>query len=327
MLDRPCHRQLTLFDEPDEPLDSEEGVQKDGIDPTRADIKDGLDELFAIAGKYRSGNEYMKLLNFVKGFRFYSPFNAMLIHTQRPGAKYVATPKRWSERYGYNVKVSATPITILRPMGPVMFVFDVTDVEPGPWARPLPPEVVNPFDIRRGTIGNELDLTIANAKRDGISISDHQAGSQLAGSIRRAPNPGTLNAVKSKRPDLTYETVPKRYEMLLSTHLSKEARYATLVHELGHLYCGHLGTPDPKWWPNRSGRSRVAEEFEAESVSYLVCGRLGIETTSDEYLSGYLQAAKGEVPEISVDTILRAVTLIEKMGKDYLPLRPKKKAQ
>jgi hypothetical protein len=34
--------------------------------------------------------------------------------------------------------------------------------------------------------------------------------------------------------------------------------------------------------------SQVVREFEAESASYLVCARLGIDTASDEYLIGYV---------------------------------------
>lgn len=327
MLRKPCERQLSLFDEPIEESGKEElSVEEDSPEITVDEVKDGLDELFTLAGQYRSGDEYLRLMKFVRGFRFYSPFNAMLIYTQRPGATYVATPKRWRERYGYNVKTSATPITILRPMGPVMFVFDVSDVEPGKNARPLPAAVQDPFGVYKGAIGSELDLTIANAKRDGVEISDHLAGSQLAGSIRPSGGAGTVKAVKTAKPDIKYETLPRRYEMLLSTHLSKEARYATLVHELGHLYCGHLGSPNEKWWPNRRTLSRSAEEFEAESVSYLVCGRLGIATGADEYLAGYLQEAKGKVPEISFDTVLRSVTLIQKMGQGYLSLRKAKES-
>ena len=66
------------------------------------------------------------------------------------------------------------------------------------------------------------------------------------------------------------------------------SRYATLVHELGHLYCGHLGTPHDRWWPDRRGLTQQVEEFEAESVAYLVCHRVGILPTSDQYLSGHL---------------------------------------
>ena len=55
--------------------------------------------------------------------------NAMLIHIQMKGAKYVATATRWNRDYGRRIKVGARPIVILQPMGPVMFVFDVTDTD------------------------------------------------------------------------------------------------------------------------------------------------------------------------------------------------------
>lgn len=270
----PCHRQLTLFDEPEDEQDPEaSSTGTESTEPSLGEVKDGLDELFALAGRYRDGKEYMKLLGFVRGFRFYSRFNAMLIYTQRPGATYVATPKRWLERYGYHIKTSATPITILRPMGPVMFVFDISDIEPGPFARQLPAQISDPFAIQHGKVGQQLDLTIENALRDGVDISDHLAGSQLAGSIRQSGTAQTLKAVRSRKPEITYETVPRRYEMLLSTHLSKEARYATLVHELGHLYCGHIGSPNAKWWPDRRGLSRVVEGLKlSPSATWFVDG-------------------------------------------------------
>ena len=62
----------------------------------------------------------------------YSPFNAMLIHTQMPGARFVATPKRWGQHYKRTIHPGARPITILQPKGPVLFVFDVSDTTPLP---------------------------------------------------------------------------------------------------------------------------------------------------------------------------------------------------
>ena len=108
--------------------------------------------------------------------------------------------------------------------------------------------------------------------------------------------------------------------MLISTNLSKEGKYATLTHELGHLYCGHLGSPNEKWWPDRQRLTRRSEEFEAESVSHMICGRLGIVDKADAYLSGYFDE-NGKVPPISIDCIFKAAHLIERMGRDHLPLR------
>ena len=86
-----------------------------------------LDELFTLARKYNSSDAYLELMRFVGRFRFYSPFNAMLIYTQMPGARFVCTARRWRRDYHREIKIGARPIVILQPMGPILFVFDVSD--------------------------------------------------------------------------------------------------------------------------------------------------------------------------------------------------------
>lgn len=282
--------------------------------------KRALDELFSHAGRYRSSKEYDELMAFLRLFRSYAPFNAMLLHTQMPGARYVAPAHRWRSQYGRRVKPNARPLVILQPMGPVMFVFDVSDTEPMDGAPALPPEVERPFEVYGRKIGSELGWTIENAKRDGIRVYDQQAGSQSAGSIRTTAGGSTLQVQVRERPEPQFITVPLRYQLLLNADHETEARYATLVHELAHLYCGHLGTPNPRWWPDRRGLSTDIEEFEAESVCHLVCRRLGILTRSDQYLSGYLDA-HDEIPPISLDRVLVAARMIEEMGMNRLPPR------
>ena len=90
------------------------------------------------------------------------------------------------------------------------------------------------------------------------------------------------------------------------------------------MYCGHLGTPNEKWWPNRVNLEIKAREFEAESVCYLVCARTQIDNPSHEYLSGYLEK-QADVPIISLDSIMKAVGLIEEMGDGGLKPRKEKK--
>lgn len=94
----------------------------------------------------------------------------------------------------------------------------------------------------------------------------------------------------------------------------------TLVHELAHLYCGHLGTPNENWWRNRTGLPEAVCEFEAESVCYLVCGRAGIDNPSDKYLAEYLKQNQ-LVPDISLECVMAAAGLIEKMGSERLKPR------
>jgi hypothetical protein len=279
-----------------------------------------LDQLFRLTQRYSSTENYADLLSFMRRFRFYAPYNAMLVHIQMPGARYVAAPHRWLDKYRHRIKAGARPLVILQPMGPVMFVFDVSDTEPLPGAACLPREVVAPFEITSGSIGDQLERTIENAKRDGVRVSAQSAGSQRAGKIGTANSSASQEVVARLAPQRETLDVPVRYEMLLSSSLSREARYATLVHELAHLYCGHLGTPNDFWWRDRRGLIEAVREFEAESVCYLVCGRAGIDNPSDKYLAAYLSKYQ-QVPDISLESVMAAAGLIEKMGSGRLKPR------
>jgi hypothetical protein len=72
-----------------------------------------LDELFTLARKYNSSDACLELMRFVGRFRFYSPFSAMLICTQMPGAQFVCIAHRWRRDYHREIKIDARPIVIL----------------------------------------------------------------------------------------------------------------------------------------------------------------------------------------------------------------------
>ena len=178
-------------------------------------------------------------------------------------------------------------------------------------------------------LNNELELVIENAKRDGIRITTTSDGSQSAGLIRwaRIIQPvGSQNVLsgyqKNRKP--LFAPVTVKYEMLVNANgQSPEAQYATIAHELAHLYCGHLGSPDIKLWPDRQNLDHVAEEFEAESVSFLVCQRHGIQTTSPEYLSQYADG-HDDIPSISMESVMKAAGLIETMSRERMKVRKQK---
>ena len=288
--------------------------------------KRALDELFSLASKYRTSKAYRELVEFIVRFRSYSPFNAMLVYLQMQGAQFVAPASRWLRTYRRHIKPDARPLIILQPMGPVMFVFDVSETEPAKDAPPLPPEVEKPFAVRNGHIGKDLELFIDNAKRDGIRITERVEGSQSAGSIYYlAENMRESQLFQSgldKDRNPVYIAVPVKYDLVINIGLDREARYATIVHELAHLYCGHLGTPNDKWWPNRRGLSRDIAEFEAESVTYMICIRSGIDNPSEQYLSGYFGEYE-QVPSISLERVMKAAGLIESMSRKRMkPRKP-----
>ena len=73
-----------------------------------------------------------------------------------------------------------------------MFVFDVSDTEPLPDAKPLPRHVTDPFAKHGpGWVDGELEWTVENAKRDGVRIAERDGGSQSAGQIS-VVEPGTF---------------------------------------------------------------------------------------------------------------------------------------
>ena len=114
--------------------------------------------------------------------------------------------------------------------------------------------------------------------------------------------------------------IPVSYDMVVNENHGKKEKFVTVAHELAHLYCGHLGTINPKWWPDRRGLDGDAEEFEAESAAYLACKRVGIKSPSEEYLADYVKT-NDQVPAISLDCIIKAATFIETMSRQNLPLR------
>jgi hypothetical protein len=97
-----------------------------------------------------------------------------------------------------------------------------------------------------------------------------------------------------------------------------------LCPELGHLYCGHLGTPSERWWPDRRGLPLETRQFEAESVCHLVCRRLGLDTKSDEYLANFFHR-HDRIPAISFDCVMKAAGLIEQMGN--MRMQPRKESR
>ena len=240
-----------------------------------------LDELFLEVGTYRNTNDYKELLNFIRQFPHIAPFNAMLVHVQRPGSTFVATADYW---YGHGRKIrpGANPIVILRPFGPVAFVFDAGDTTGD---GPIPEEVISPFAIKGAEIPlSKLQLFIDSIKGDGVLVYPSEMGTQMAGYIQARER---YNEISVIRGNVEY-IVKNYYDLVVNQTHDNTERLATMAHELGHLYCGHLGSPSDRLWRNRSLIDTQAKEFEAESVCWLVCERLGIHNPSAEYLSGYM---------------------------------------
>ncbi|GGB61808.1 hypothetical protein [Fictibacillus barbaricus] len=263
-----------------------------------------LDKLFYDIGTYRESNDIKRLYEFVKKFPSIAPYNAMLLHIQQPGSLFVASAVEWQKRFNRTINPGARPLVILRPFGPVSFVFELGDTT----GDSFPEKLLNPFKVEgkvHETIFNNL---LNNLKCDGILYCESEHGTSSAGFIEKNYSNTKKKIVRGKKEIL----VKILFNMIINRKHPVETKFATIIHELAHLYCGHLGSNDLKWLPNRRNLTINEEEFEAESVCWLVCERMGIKNPSAEYLENYLNENR-YIPNISIDTVLKAVANIESM--------------
>lgn len=72
-----------------------------------------LDKLFNEIGTYRKSDELKELFEFVKKFSHTAPYNAMLLHIQKPGSQYVASAAEWENKFNRTIKPGARPLVIL----------------------------------------------------------------------------------------------------------------------------------------------------------------------------------------------------------------------
>lgn len=268
-----------------------------------------LDKLFDEVGTYRKSTDYMELLNFVKKFPQMAPYNATLVHVQKPGSEFVASAYEWKTKYSRFPKAGARPLVILRPFGPISFVFELNDTE----GRPFPIALLEPFKAE-GTISeNEVESLTKSMLCEGVTSIEQDFGTSCAGSVEAIQE--TREHTMLNKTDLYHIW----FGMILNRNLDPTAKIATIFHELGHVFCGHLRQPNAKWLRERYTLPIAVKEFEAESVCWLVCEWIGIKNPSAEYLSGYLDS-NNEIPAISIDAVLKAAGLIESIlaGK-YAP--------
>jgi antirestriction protein ArdC len=104
------------------------------------------------------------------------------------------------------------------------------------------------------------------------------------------------------------------YLILIDKNQPPENKYSTLVHELGHIFCGHLGIDRYAWWPERQVLNINGEEIEADAAAYLTCKRLGLQASSAKHLANHIEQ-NHELPVFSLNAVLQSVGYLEEMGK------------
>ena len=263
-----------------------------------------IDELFKRSRKYQHSSEFFRFFNFIARFNHYSRFNTMLVYLQDESVTFFGGANFWYKKFNRIVKEDARPYVILQPFSPVMLAYDVFQTE----GKDSPQEFLEkglgtkPFDVSGKINRQTLEDAILIATSLGIKISFKPLSFFNAGYVTTIFK-GSL-------------------EIALKEGMSYEQNLAVLIHELGHLFLGHTGHLTLRQ-TTKEGKikeikllqrkmTRTAEELEAETISFLICKKLGLETRAAEYLAGYISSEK-DLEQFSHELVIKTADKIEEI--------------
>lgn len=271
----------------------------EGVDATLRDTADRIDELYRAASEPGARPPWMDLLNRISSQTHMAPFNLMLADLQRPGARYVAFPDKW-RTIGREVRPASIPIVVLWPFCPVRCAYELADTIGDPIEDALLDSVFGePVEVREGFFNRVARRAL---KEDQIDLRSVSLASTLAGDARAV----------EKDPKAKGKSTTAGWIVRVNSNLHPNAQFTTLVHELAHVYLGHLGGNGKKW-PDRRPNQLDVREFEAEAVTFIVCKRFGLQSNSAEYLNGYLKETT--IKYVSHSAIARAAGRIEQHAR------------
>lgn len=285
------------------------------------EMRGAMDKLFRSIKQYRESTFFLEMLSFCARFKDLSPYNAIMVKTQMPAARFVLTEKQWDERYHRVPKRNARPLVILRKYGPVSYVFEIGDTEflqqmlLGFYKteEEILEELSHPYQTD-GVVEHRLyeNLTRALAYY-GIELDSFRVAADFGAEIRRTDCKVKVRDIETRG----------YYVISINDKANESTAFASICHELGHFFCRHLTPPDQrddKWWKLRRP-SWETREFEAEIVSFIICERYGVGNRSWEYLSRVLKNKKEIPQDISVERVFKAANEVERMLADDLDPR------
>lgn len=241
---------------------------------TRTATADVIDQLRRGVARLTSTDEWTRWLRVQRRFHQYSFGNTLLILLQCPDATRVAGYHTW-KTVGRQVRKGEHGIAILAPIVRPLEVEDRDGTERALTGQPIAFRLARVFDITQ-TDGEALPEIVSRLTGD-------SAGSRFAGlvsvagalgySVERSKLPGERNG------DCTFDFRRLR----IREGLEPAQSVKTLAHELAHAILHSEA--------DCSGLTRTVAELEAESVAFVVCEDIGLDSST--YSFGYIASWAG----------------------------------
>jgi predicted DNA-binding transcriptional regulator AlpA len=241
---------------------------------------DVLQQLREGITKLTSSDAWFRYLDVQRRFHTYSWGNCLLITIQRPDATRIAGYRKW-QTLGRQVRKGERAISILAPM---VYRPDTDREESRTADESSDLKVVRAFrtasvfDIAQtdGEALPEITTRLLGDEPIHALLRMRTLAGELGYKVESADLPGARNG----ECDFEHYTIRVRND-LEPAHVVK-----TLAHEIAHVVLHH-----PNQMP-ANGMSRDTVELEAESVAYIVCHELGVD--SSQYSVGYIAHWAGD---------------------------------
>lgn len=246
----------------------------------QAEVKALLETLKKGVTELADSEAWTNYLVFQARFHNYSFGNTLLIQLQCPGATRVAGYRAW-QKLGRQVSKDEKGIRILAPNGMARFSKEVTNSAGETEDREfsfMRFKTVSVFDVSQ-TEGDEVP-----SRPDDINRLEGDDNGLIDRLVAYAVSEGVKVTFEHVEGAANGYCVPSEKRICVDSGMSKAQQAKTLAHELGHMLlhakCADLMGRDDK-------------ELEAESVAYIVCNAMGVD--SAEYSFGYIAhwAGKG----------------------------------
>lgn len=268
-------------------------------------------KLFNEILKFGSFNNFVDFAIFIGKMKNLSVFNAAMIFCQRPGAIWVETEKDWASR-GRFLKPNATPLVILKPFAPVEFVYEYEETVGDD--LPFLSGAIQQTEIEELN-GVNLNAVFCRLNDNLIYVAEKPLGERQSGFVEVPKEEILVEVVKGNG---NLFILPAQYAIILNKNKSVSQKFLTIIHELGHLFCGHLPLPESAKTDkkrlvkfDRSDLSVNTMEHEAEAVCKLVCERINVKYDNYEYLNGYKE--NGKAPDINMNVVISAADEVRKL--------------